>query len=84
MTQLGAFSRLSVKLPALFAGGAAVSGGLVAFAIQQGTAVRLGALGLSSQQVEAALSGYDGALLVVSHDEDFLDAIGIERGIALG
>lgn len=38
----------------------------------------------SIEAVEAALSGYDGALLVVSHDEDFLDAIGIERGIALG
>jgi ATPase subunit of ABC transporter with duplicated ATPase domains len=33
--------------------------------------------------VEAALSGYDGALLVVSHDRDFLDAIGIERTIVL-
>ena len=34
--------------------------------------------------VEAAVCGYDGALLVVSHDRDFLDAIGIEREIALG
>jgi ATPase subunit of ABC transporter with duplicated ATPase domains len=33
--------------------------------------------------VEAALSAYDGALLVVSHDRDFLDAIGVEREIAL-
>jgi ATPase subunit of ABC transporter with duplicated ATPase domains len=33
--------------------------------------------------VEAALRGYDGALLVVSHDRDFLAAIGIEREIAL-
>lgn len=33
--------------------------------------------------VEAALRGYDGALLVVSHDPDFLDAIGIEREIRL-
>lgn len=33
--------------------------------------------------VEAALSGYDGALLVVSHDRDFLAAIGIEREISL-
>ena len=34
--------------------------------------------------VEAALSGYDGALLVVSHDRDFLDAIRVEREVALG
>ena len=34
--------------------------------------------------IEAALNGYDGALLVVSHDRDFLDAIGIEREITLG
>ncbi len=34
--------------------------------------------------VEAALAGYDGALLVVSHDRDFLTAIGIEREINLG
>jgi ATPase subunit of ABC transporter with duplicated ATPase domains len=34
--------------------------------------------------IEAALSGYDGALLVVSHDRDFLAAIGIEREVALG
>ncbi|MBI1196610.1 MAG: ATP-binding cassette domain-containing protein [Phenylobacterium sp.] len=33
--------------------------------------------------VEAALAGYDGALLVVSHDRDFLDAIGIGREIRL-
>ena len=38
----------------------------------------------SIEAVEAALSGYDGALLVVSHDADFLEAIGIERRIALG
>ncbi|MFC3080304.1 ABC-F family ATP-binding cassette domain-containing protein [Phenylobacterium terrae] len=37
----------------------------------------------SIQAVESALSGYDGALLVVSHDPDFLDAIGVEREIAL-
>jgi ATPase subunit of ABC transporter with duplicated ATPase domains len=35
------------------------------------------------EQVEAGLRGYDGALLVVSHDADFLDAIGIDRTIAL-
>ncbi len=33
--------------------------------------------------VEAGLATYSGALLVVSHDEAFLDAIGIERRIAL-
>jgi len=33
--------------------------------------------------VEAALSAYDGALLVVSHDADFLDAIGVDERIAL-
>jgi ATPase subunit of ABC transporter with duplicated ATPase domains len=36
------------------------------------------------EAVEAGLRGYDGALLVVSHDERFLDAIGITRRIALG
>ena len=38
----------------------------------------------SIEAVEAALAGYHGALLVVSHDPDFLGAIGIEREIALG
>ena len=33
--------------------------------------------------VEAALIGYDGAVIVVSHDPDFLDAIGVERTLAL-
>jgi ATPase subunit of ABC transporter with duplicated ATPase domains len=33
--------------------------------------------------VEAALRGYDGALLVVSHDRDFLAAIGIGRELSL-
>ena len=33
--------------------------------------------------VEAALRGYDGAMLVVSHDPDFLEAIGVEREIVL-
>ena len=37
----------------------------------------------SIAQVEAGLRGYDGALLVVSHDADFLDAIGVTRRIAL-
>ena len=41
-------------------------------------------LGLDSiAAVEAALSAYDGALLVVSHDADFLDAIGVDERIAL-
>lgn len=34
--------------------------------------------------VEAALAGYDGALLVVSHDRDFLAAIGVEREVRVG
>lgn len=33
--------------------------------------------------VEAGLNAYDGALLVVSHDAAFLDAIGVTRRIAL-
>ena len=37
----------------------------------------------SIEAVEAALSGYDGAVMVVSHDRDFLDAIGVEREICL-
>lgn len=35
------------------------------------------------EQVEAGLRGFDGALLVVSHDADFLAAIGIERSVEL-
>ena len=35
------------------------------------------------EAVEAVLSSWDGALLVVSHDAAFLDAIGVERRIAL-
>jgi len=38
----------------------------------------------SIEAIETALSAYDGALLVVSHDADFLEAIGIERRITLG
>lgn len=38
----------------------------------------------SVAEVEAGLNDYAGALLVVSHDEAFLEAIGIERAIALG
>ena len=37
----------------------------------------------SVSAVEAGLSAYDGALLVVSHDEVFLDNIGIERRLEL-
>lgn len=37
----------------------------------------------SVQAVESALAGYDGALLIASHDEDFLDAVGVERRITL-
>jgi ATPase subunit of ABC transporter with duplicated ATPase domains len=33
--------------------------------------------------VEQGLAAYDGALVVVSHDPAFLDAIGITRRIAL-
>ena len=36
------------------------------------------------EAVEAGLRAYDGALLVVSHDRAFLDAIGIEREVVLG
>jgi len=34
--------------------------------------------------VEAAIGAYDGALLVVSHDEDFLAAVRVERRVELG
>jgi ATPase subunit of ABC transporter with duplicated ATPase domains len=37
----------------------------------------------SIEAVEAALGGYDGALVMVSHDRDFLDAVGIDREIRL-
>lgn len=37
----------------------------------------------SVEVVEAALNAYDGALLLVSHDLDFLDAIGITKKISL-
>jgi len=33
--------------------------------------------------IEAALAGYDGAVLVVSHDADFLAAVGVEREVRL-
>ncbi|HWJ75413.1 MAG TPA: ABC-F family ATP-binding cassette domain-containing protein [Kaistia sp.] len=37
----------------------------------------------SVEAIETALAAYDGALLVVSHDERFLDAVGIDRRIEL-
>jgi ATPase subunit of ABC transporter with duplicated ATPase domains len=37
----------------------------------------------SIEAVEAGLRAYDGALLVVSHDEAFLQAIGITRRVEL-
>jgi ATPase subunit of ABC transporter with duplicated ATPase domains len=38
----------------------------------------------SLANLERALRGYTGALLVVSHDRDFLDAVGVDRVIELG
>lgn len=38
----------------------------------------------SIEAIETALAAYDGALLVVSHDQDFLKAIGVTRHIRLG
>lgn len=38
----------------------------------------------SLNAVETGLAAYDGALLVVSHDSAFLDAIGVDRAIELG
>jgi ATPase subunit of ABC transporter with duplicated ATPase domains len=35
------------------------------------------------EQVEAGLRAYDGALLVISHDADFLEQIGIDRTLTL-
>jgi ATPase subunit of ABC transporter with duplicated ATPase domains len=37
----------------------------------------------SIEELEGALNGFDGALMVVSHDRTFLETIGIEREIAL-
>jgi ATPase subunit of ABC transporter with duplicated ATPase domains len=34
--------------------------------------------------IEAAVAGYDGAVLAVSHDADFLAAIGVEQVVQLG
>ena len=38
----------------------------------------------SIEELEDALKGFDGALIAVSHDETFLQAIGIGREIVLG
>ena len=38
----------------------------------------------SIEAVEAGLRAYDGALMVVSHDAAFLDAVGVDRRIELG
>ncbi|MFN4355861.1 ATP-binding cassette domain-containing protein, partial [Parvibaculum sp.] len=38
----------------------------------------------SIEILEAGLSAYDGALVAVSHDEAFLDAIGIKRRVTIG
>jgi ATPase subunit of ABC transporter with duplicated ATPase domains len=38
----------------------------------------------SLETVEEAVAAYDGALLVVSHDPDFLEAVGVERRLELG
>ena len=35
------------------------------------------------EELDAGLRGYDGALLVVSHDADFLSAIGVQRTVSL-
>ena len=36
------------------------------------------------EELEHALASYDGAVLVVSHDAAFLEAIGVHRSIRLG
>jgi ATPase subunit of ABC transporter with duplicated ATPase domains len=38
---------------------------------------------VSVAQLESALNSYRGAMIVVSHDERFLDAIGIDRRLEL-
>jgi ATPase subunit of ABC transporter with duplicated ATPase domains len=38
----------------------------------------------SLANLEQALRGYTGALLVISHDRDFLDAVGVDRVVELG
>jgi ATPase subunit of ABC transporter with duplicated ATPase domains len=35
------------------------------------------------EQLEAALAAYDGTLLVISHDERFLDRVGVTRRVTV-
>ena len=35
------------------------------------------------EQLEAALAGYDGTMVVVSHDRAFLDAVGVTRTLVV-
>ena len=44
---------------------------------------KIGGKGLFIKELEQALKGFDGALIVVSHDRSFLQAIGIQREIVL-
>ena len=37
----------------------------------------------SIEELEQALRGFDGALMVISHDQAFLQAIGVQREIVL-
>jgi methyl-accepting chemotaxis protein len=56
-------SKLTFKLPALFAGGALLAATGVAVALQQATAAKLAALGLAGQQAEAVTSAMLGPAL---------------------
>jgi len=38
----------------------------------------------SARLLGSALQFYDGAIIAISHDERFLEAIGIERQVGLG
>lgn len=38
----------------------------------------------SIEELERALTGFDGALLIVSHDREFLSRLSVEREIVLG
>jgi ATPase subunit of ABC transporter with duplicated ATPase domains len=33
--------------------------------------------------IEAALAAYDGALVIVTHDRDFMDNVGVDREVRL-